>query len=91
MPNHLHVLVDFSASSKSINTIVSNGKRFMAYEMVKRLQERKDYSLLNKLQESVTSSDKDTGKKHQIFEKIVRLQTDNIGAFLFRKTELHSQ
>ena len=41
----------------------------MAYEMVNRLQERKDYSLLNKLQESVTSSDKDRGKKHQVFER----------------------
>jgi len=41
----------------------------MAYEMVNRLQEQKDYSLLNKLQESVTSSDKDTGKKHQVFER----------------------
>lgn len=35
MPNHLHVLIDFSASSKSVNTIVSNGKRFIAYEIVK--------------------------------------------------------
>jgi hypothetical protein len=41
----------------------------MAYEMVKRLQKQKDYSLLNKLQESVTSSDKDRGKKHQVFER----------------------
>jgi REP element-mobilizing transposase RayT len=35
MPNHLHVLIDFS-SAKSINTIVSNGKRFMAYTIVER-------------------------------------------------------
>jgi len=30
MPNHLHVLIDFYKSLKSINTIMSNGKRFMA-------------------------------------------------------------
>ena len=39
MPNHLHALIDFGNSRKNINTIVSNGKRFMAYEIVKRLQE----------------------------------------------------
>ena len=27
MPNHLHVLIDFGKSAKSINTIASNGKR----------------------------------------------------------------
>ena len=29
MPNHLHALIDFGVSEKNINTIVSNGKRFM--------------------------------------------------------------
>src|SRR5665647_1551657 len=49
MPNHLHVLIDFSASSKSINTIISNGKRFIAYELVKRLQESRNDEMLKKL------------------------------------------
>ena len=29
MPNHLHVLTDFKNTSKSINTIVSEGKKFI--------------------------------------------------------------
>jgi hypothetical protein len=29
MPNHLHALVNFAISERNINTIVSNGKRFM--------------------------------------------------------------
>ncbi len=41
MPNHLHVMIDFGVSEKIFNTIISNGKRFMAYEIVKRLQETK--------------------------------------------------
>ena len=41
LPNHLHVLVGFKALTQSINTIVSNGKRFIAYEIVKRLEEQK--------------------------------------------------
>ncbi len=40
MPNHLHVLIDFSVSAKSINKIVSNGKRFIAYEIVQRLKDQ---------------------------------------------------
>ena len=47
MPNHLHILMDFSDSLKSINSIVSNGKRFMAYELIRRLEAQKnnEYSL----------------------------------------------
>ena len=69
MPNHLHVLIDFSVIENSINAIVSNGKRFMAYEIVKRLQEQNKKDLLFTLQDVVVSSDKDRGKKHQVFER----------------------
>jgi putative transposase len=69
MPNHLHVLIEFSSSQKSITTIVSNGKRFMAYELVKRLQEERKNEILKKLGDAAISSDKDRGTKHQIFER----------------------
>ena len=69
MPNHLHALVDFGVSERNINTIVSNGKRFMAYNIVKRLQEQNTEEILLKLTEAVTKSDKDRGKKHQVFER----------------------
>jgi hypothetical protein len=36
MPNHLHALVNFGISERNINTIVSNGKRFMAYDILKK-------------------------------------------------------
>ena len=29
LPNHLHVLIGFKALKQSINTVVSNGKRFI--------------------------------------------------------------
>jgi len=69
MPNHLHVPIDFSASPKSINAIVSNGKRFMAYELVKRLQKSGNDEWLKKLMQAVAASDKDRGKKHQVFKR----------------------
>mgnify|MGYP001794455824 CR=1 FL=1 len=59
MPNHLHVLIDFGTIEKSINTIVSNGKRFMAYEIVKRLQQQNKATILLQLKEEVISSDKE--------------------------------
>ena len=36
MPNHLQALIAFRNTGQLINTIVRNGKRFMAYEIVKR-------------------------------------------------------
>jgi len=41
MPNHLHGLVGFSNTSKSINRIIGDGKRFLSYEIVERLHSRK--------------------------------------------------
>lgn len=38
MPNHVHVIIAFGNSGKSINRIIANGKNFMAYELVKLLK-----------------------------------------------------
>ncbi|GAC1382919.1 MAG: hypothetical protein NVSMB45_09620 [Ginsengibacter sp.] len=69
MPNHLHVIINFAASEKSINTIVSNGKRFIAYEIVKRLKRQNNIEILLQLADAVTTSDKAKGKIHQVFER----------------------
>ena len=49
MPNHLHALIDFGISTKSINKIVSNGKRFMAYKIVERLKEQNNAEIRLKI------------------------------------------
>ena len=36
MPNHFHALVYLNELSPPINKLVANGKRFMAYEVVKQ-------------------------------------------------------
>ena len=61
-------------SSKALNNAPENkykcnGKRFIAYELVKRLQESRNDEILKKLAQAVIASDKDRGKKHQIFER----------------------
>jgi hypothetical protein len=45
MPNHLHVIIEFSKADKKINAIVSNGKRFMAYEMINKLQQQSAFKI----------------------------------------------
>ena len=38
MPNHVHCILFFPNENYNLNTIVSNGKRFIAYEIIKRLE-----------------------------------------------------
>src|SRR5437762_10234947 len=49
MPNHLHVVIAFVNRGKSINTIISNGKRFMAYDIVDKLKKIGSDNILNEI------------------------------------------
>ena len=40
MPNHVHVIISFSKTEKSINKIIGDGKRLMAYESIKNLSKK---------------------------------------------------
>ncbi len=68
MPNHIHALIAFRNTGQSINTIVGNGKRFVAYEIVKRLKARGETKLLHQLNLSVEAKDRERNKKHEIWE-----------------------
>lgn len=68
MPNHVHVLLTFTETNKSINTIIGNGKRFMAYEMIKRLKSMKQFDILNKLNLKIESARAVEGKKHNVWQ-----------------------
>ena len=39
MPNHVHAVISFIETGQSINNIIGNGKRFMAYDIIKKLEE----------------------------------------------------
>jgi REP element-mobilizing transposase RayT len=69
MPNHIHALIGFSNSKVSINTTIGNGKRFMAYEIIKRLTEQNENDLLEKLSSAVSKRDEKRGKLHEVFEE----------------------
>jgi hypothetical protein len=68
MPDHLHALIGFSDTGKSINTIIGNGKRFMAYEIVNRLEEQDCVDILHQMKEWVNDTDRQRNKKHEVFE-----------------------
>ena len=68
MPNHLHVIVHFQNESFNLNTIVGNGKRFIAYEIINRLEIEKNTELLNHLEGLLTNRERRKGQLHKVFK-----------------------
>jgi REP element-mobilizing transposase RayT len=68
MPNHVHALIAFGETKKSINTITGNGKRFIAYGIVEKLERTNKTQLLKILSDGVAVSDRKRGKLHEVFE-----------------------
>lgn len=68
MPSHVHALIAFTESRRSINTIIANGKRFMAYDLVTRLARQGKTDILEKMAEWVTKADRLKKQRHEVFE-----------------------
>jgi REP element-mobilizing transposase RayT len=68
MPNHVHAIIAFRNTGKAINTTVSNGKRFMAYELVKQLEQNGQQEALGRLKQLVSVTERQQGKNHRVFE-----------------------
>lgn len=69
MPNHLHCMIYLPRESPELYKVISNAKRFMAYEIVKRLKADGKDSLLEKLEEDVKAKEGKKGKLHQVFKE----------------------
>jgi len=69
MPNHVHALIYFPEMKKSLNTVIGNAKRFMAYEIIKRLEEQKNLAMLEELYASVKEKERKKGQRHKVFEE----------------------
>ncbi|CAN5554986.1 hypothetical protein BH11BAC5_BH11BAC5_33260 [soil metagenome] len=63
MPNHVHALISFINTTQSINTIIGNGKRFMAYEIINRLEKNNETTLLEQLAGDVEATRKENKKQ----------------------------
>ncbi|HTN19312.1 MAG TPA: transposase [Pelobium sp.] len=66
MPNHVHAILHLNKSD-NLNKVISNGKRFMAYEIVKRLKAQQP-ELLIRLSEACSKDEKKKGQMHKVFE-----------------------
>ena len=68
MPNHFHGLIYVDENSeKTINQLVANGKRFLAYEIIKKLKEQNSDDLLIKLESGRSKREIVRGSKHVVF------------------------
>ena len=85
MPNHLHVLLYFPQMPKSLNTIIANAKRFIAYEMIKRLEGAKEEKLLALLRNGVKEREKKKRQVHKVFEESFDAKQCYSKDFLFEK------
>jgi REP element-mobilizing transposase RayT len=67
MPNHLHGILHFSRDGLNLNKIIANGKRFMAYEMIRRLEQSGQGEILNTLASAVSMRERKKGQLHKVF------------------------
>jgi len=65
MPNHVHVLLKITDKSPSLSVLIMNTKRFLAYGIIKYLNEEKEISLLKFFQ---VNARKNSKAKHKLFE-----------------------
>jgi REP element-mobilizing transposase RayT len=87
MPNHMHALIALNNSYQTINTLVSNGKRFMSYEIVKRLELQKSSEILHELTKHITPREQKKGQLHKVFEPSFDVKICTNEAFIIQKLE----
>jgi len=68
MPNHVHVLLYLTNLNVNLNTIMANAKRFMAYDLGKRLNQQQHTNMLNTLAAACTEKERTKGQLHKVFE-----------------------
>ncbi|MFC0516345.1 transposase [Mucilaginibacter angelicae] len=68
MPNHVHVIIKLPETEAGLNKIISNGKRFIAYELVKKLTLLGKIDILDQLSAACTEKERAKGQKHKVFE-----------------------
>ena len=67
MPNHIHTILYFSKTGFNLNKIIGNAKRFMAYEIIKRLIQLNRQDVLDDLANGVSAREKRKGQLHKVF------------------------
>jgi putative transposase len=68
MPNHLHSILHFPDENFELDKTIGNAKRFMAYEIIERLQLQNHTAILKLLSDSVSNRERKKGQLHKVFE-----------------------
>ena len=91
MPNHLHLLLYIGNEESTVNAVLANGKRFLAYEIIKRLNDMRNTAMLKQLAEAVTAEEKGRKKKHRVFEVSSDIKPCYYKSYLLQKlTYIHN-
>lgn len=85
MPNHVHALIDFKTSAKKINTVIGDGKRFIAYEIIERLKNAGKTDMLAQLEKAVTAKGKEKRKLHEVWEESFDWKYCETAKFAYQK------
>jgi REP element-mobilizing transposase RayT len=85
MPNHVHLLLHYTNTKQSLNTVIGNGKRFIGYDIVKRLEERNEVVLLNQMKEAVIDKDRRRNKKHELWHGTFDVKECRTEKFILQK------
>lgn len=84
MPNHLHLLL-FINKGENVNKLIANGKRFLAYEIVNRLEFSQETGILSHLASAVNAKERQRNKKHRVFERSSDIKACHTEKFLLQK------
>ena len=85
MPNHLHCILYFPETNFDLNKIIGNAKRFMAYQIINRLEQKRNFDILHILEAAVTAREKMKGQLHKVFKDSFDAKAIFSEKFLFQK------
>ena len=87
MPNHVHLLLHLTNLNLNLNTIMANGKRFMAYDLVKRLIKQQHVDILSILERACTEKERAKGQLRKVFEPSFDAKPVYTLEFLYQKLD----
>lgn len=88
MANYVHAIIafhNFHNTGKTINSITGNGKKFIANDILKRLQQQQENLLLSKMQSTVNHTQSTDNKLHEVFEPSFDWKECRTSAFIQQK------
>ena len=68
MPNHVHCILNFPDENFNLNKVLSNGKRFMAYQIINRLEAKNEHQTLKYLHDALSERERKKGQLHKVFK-----------------------